>query len=128
MRELFPEPETPVTQMNRPSGKDTVTFLRLFSVAPSRVSVPLDLLLGVRILVICSFPVRYLPVRDSGFSFTAAGEPSATTRPPSVPAPGPKSTTWSALRIVSLSCSTTRTVLPRSRSFSRVLMSLSLSR
>ena len=36
--------------------------------------------------------------------------------PPAVPAPGPRSTTWSAIAIVSGSCSTTRTVLPLSRS------------
>ena len=37
-------------------------------------------------------------------------------RPPCSPAPGPTSTTWSATRMVSSSCSTTMTVLPRSRS------------
>jgi hypothetical protein len=36
--------------------------------------------------------------------------------PPSVPAPGPRSTTWSAIAIASGLCSTTRTVLPLSRS------------
>ena len=49
-----------------------------------------------------------------------AGVPSATTSPPSSPAPGPMSTTWSAARIVPSSCSTTITVLPRSRSRSSV--------
>ena len=42
--------------------------------------------------------------------------PSNTTSPPSVPAPGPRSTTWSAIAIASGSCSTTSTVLPLSRS------------
>jgi hypothetical protein len=42
--------------------------------------------------------------------------PSATTSPPWRPAPGPRSTTQSAARMVSSSCSTTSTVLPRSRS------------
>ncbi len=42
--------------------------------------------------------------------------PSKTTSPPAVPAPGPRSTTWSAIAIVSGLCSTTRTVLPLSRS------------
>ncbi|MEV7557383.1 ABC transporter ATP-binding protein [Streptomyces sp. NPDC089795] len=36
--------------------------------------------------------------------------------PPAVPAPGPMSTTWSAIAIVSGLCSTTSTVLPLSRS------------
>jgi hypothetical protein len=43
------------------------------------------------------------------------GVPWATTSPPCTPAPGPMSTTWSAARIASSSCSTTITVLPRSR-------------
>ena len=42
--------------------------------------------------------------------------------------PGPMSTTQSAVRIVSSSCSTTSTVLPRSRSRVSVAMSLALSR
>src|SRR3989338_60244 len=33
-RDDLPDPETPVTQMNRRSGNSTVIFLRLFSVAP----------------------------------------------------------------------------------------------
>ena len=46
----------------------------------------------------------------------SSGVPSAITRPPCTPAPGPISTTWSAVKIASSSCSTTITVLPRSRS------------
>ena len=42
--------------------------------------------------------------------------PSNTTSPPALPAPGPRSTTWSAIAIVSGLCSTTSTVLPLSRS------------
>ena len=41
--------------------------------------------------------------------------PETRTSPPSRPAPGPMSTMWSARRMVSSSCSTTRTVFPRSR-------------
>ena len=44
--------------------------------------------------------------------------PSNTTSPPAVPAPGPRSTTWSAIAMVSGLCSTTSTVLPLSRSCS----------
>ena len=42
--------------------------------------------------------------------------PSKQTVPPAVPAPGPRSTTWSAIAIASGLCSTTSTVLPLSRS------------
>ena len=45
-------------------------------------------------------------------------EPSNITSPPSVPARGPRSTTWSPIAIVSGLCSTTSTVLPLSRSSS----------
>ena len=53
--------------------------------------------------------------------------PSATTCPPSSPAPGPMSMMWSAARIIDSSCSTMSTVLPRSRSRSSVLISRSSS-
>ena len=53
----------------------------------------------------------------------------ATTSPPRTPGPGPKSMRWSAARIVSSSCSTTTTVLPRSRRFGqRVEQSLVVAR
>ena len=57
-----------------------------------------------------------------------AAVPSATTRPPCSPAPGPMSIRWSAARIICSSCSTTSTVLPRSRSRSSVSISRPLSR
>ena len=44
--------------------------------------------------------------------------PSKQTSPPAEPAPGPRSTTWSAIAITSGLCSTTSTVLPLSRSCS----------
>ena len=54
----------------------------------------------------------------------AAGSvPSKTICPPFSPAPGPRSTMWSAARITSGSCSTTTIVLPRSRSSSRMRIS-----
>ena len=56
---------------------------------------------------------------DSPDSIRASGGPSATTRPPSGPAPGPRSMSQSAARIVASSCSTTTTLLPRSRSSNR---------
>ena len=46
----LPEPETPVMQVNVPSGMEAVTFLRLLAVAPERVScfpVPLRRAAGI---------------------------------------------------------------------------------
>ena len=60
-------------------------------------------------------PERYAPVSDSGLRMIASSGPTVRTRPPSAPAPGPRSTTTSASRIVSSSCSMTMSVLPRSR-------------
>ena len=54
--------------------------------------------------------------------------PSATMWPPWTPAPGPTSTIQSAARIISSSCSTTISVLPRSRRRSRVRIRRALSR
>ena len=71
---------------------------------------------------IARLPDRYWPVSDAGSrARPASGVPSATTWPPCSPAPGPRSTRWSAARIVPSSCSTTITVLPRSRSRSSVV-------
>ena len=106
----LPPPDTPVTAVNRPSGMSMVMFLRLFSRAPFTVS--RRPLVGLRRCLgegICLKPVRYCPVRLSGLAITWSGVPSATTAPPWMPAPGPISTTWSAVRIASSSCSTTST-------------------
>ena len=54
--------------------------------------------------------------------------PAPRCAPPCTPAPGPKSTTWSAWRIASSSCSTTITVLPRSRRLTSVSSRRWLSR
>ena len=50
-----------------------------------------------------------------------------TTQPPCSPAPGPMSMTWSEARMTASSCSTTMTVLPRSRRPLRVSMRRALS-
>ena len=55
---------------------------------------------------------RKRPVTDAGLRINSAVVPSATTQPPRLPAPGPRSMTCSARRIVSSSCSTTSSVLP----------------
>ena len=53
--------------------------------------------------------------------------PWADTCPPLDPASGPISIIWSAFSIVSVSCSTTITVLPKSLNLLRALISLTLS-
>ena len=55
------------------------------------------------------------PVKLTGDASISSGVPWKTIRPPRSPAPGPISTTWSAARRIASSCSTTTTVLPRSR-------------
>ena len=65
---------------------------------------------------------------DSGDDSRSATVPDTTTLPPCSPAPGPMSTTQSAVRMVSSSCSTTISVLPRSRSRVSVWISRWLSR
>ena len=72
-------------------------------------------------------PRRKAPVMERGSARTTSSGPLAMISPPCSPAPGPMSTTQSAVRIVSSSCSTTRTVLPRSRNRVRVAMSFALS-
>ncbi len=125
---LLPEPETPVTATKRASGNVTSTFLRLCSRAPRITSdwpLPRRRVAGIWTW---SSPRRYAPVIDRGSARIASRGPDATISPPCSPAPGPMSMTQSAVRIVSSSCSTTRTVLPRSRSRVSVAISLALSR
>ena len=64
---------------------------------------------------------------DSSHCMISSAVPTATTLPPCSPAPGPISTMQSAASIVSSSCSTTSTELPKSRRCIRVCSSLSLS-
>ena len=111
----FPAPDTPVTATSTPSGNATSMFFRLCSRAPLTVKNPFG---GRRVAgtSMRSVPARNFPVSDAVFARSASGVPSATTRPPRRPAPGPKSMTWSADSMVSASCSTTMTLLPRSRS------------
>ena len=74
-------------------------------------------------------PLRNWPVSESGVGHDVARScPSATTWPPCSPAPGPMSTIQSAARIVSSSCSTTISVLPRSRRRLSVRIRRALSR
>ena len=110
--ELLPEPATPVMTVSTPRGMSTSTFCRLFAFAPRIFSaafgIRTDSLSDAR-----SSKWRPVIVPLERRPLTL---PSKQTVPPAVPAPGPRSTTWSAMTIVSGLCSTTSTVLPLSRS------------
>ena len=110
--ELLPEPATPVSTQSTPSGMSTSTFCRLCVEAPRTSSAPEDERNESLILARSS---RWRPVMVS-LARRPSTVPSKQTVPPSVPAPGPRSTTWSAIAIVSGLCSTTSTVLLLSRS------------
>ena len=71
---------------------------------------------------------KYRPVCDSAAACTSATEPSATSRPPRLPALGPMSMMWSAWRMVSSSCSTTTNVLPLSLNDRKAPSKILLSR
>jgi len=88
---------------------------------------------GLRLLSHCgggSFKSQFKKAdrSEAGLALMSAGLPWATISPPCTPAPGPMSTMWSAVAIASSSCSTTITVLPRSRRWSRVWSRRWLSR
>ena len=118
-----------MTAMSVPSGKSTVMSRRLFSRAPTTVSLRRRST-GRRTsgTAISRVPDRNAPVIDSADASRSATVPETTTLPPCSPAPGPMSTTQSAVRMVSSSCSTTISVLPRSRSRVSVWISRWLSR
>ncbi len=113
---LFPDPETPVTQVNSPSGIFAVMFLRLcFLRRPLMENSPLALRFAARHRRPSACRGRYWPVSESGSPMTSFGVPCAMTCPPCVPGARPHVEQWSAAIMVSASCSTTTTVLPRSR-------------
>ena len=89
----MPPPETPVTQVNRPSGISAETFFRLLPRALMTLMVR-RWFGGLRSGIATDIsPVRYLPVSDFGFFMISAGVPCATMWPPCMPAPGPMSST-----------------------------------
>ena len=108
-------PETPVTQVNVPSGKATSMFLQVvlrraedvqaFPVAAAAAVRDRDLFRAGQIL----------PRDAARVGMISSTCPAATISPPWTPAPGPTSTMKSAARMVSSSCSTTMRVLPMSR-------------
>ena len=137
----MPLPETPVMQTNFLSGNSALRFLRLFAVAPIilMLSVVFFLLCGISIFlrleryskVIDLFafgnsPFKNFSVSPVSLSSWRSG-PLTTISPPYFPASGPMSTKKSEAKIVSSSCSTTMTLLPRSLSAFKVLINLSVS-
>ena len=125
----LPEPDTPVTQVNKPTGKAISTFFRLLPDA-LRITISLSLCTGVNVTgtSIATLPDKYCPVNDSSLFRISSRLPWAIICPPCTPAPGPISTICCAARIASSSCSTTITVLPRSRRCISVFNKRSLSR
>jgi hypothetical protein len=71
----LPPPETPVTQVNTPSGTVAETFFRLLPRAPTTLILPflpLRRLAGTGDRVA---PDRYLPVIEAGLAMTSSGVP-----------------------------------------------------
>ena len=87
---LFPDPLAPVIETKEPSGISTSIFLRLCILAPRMVTDLEDWrrFFGISIRFLS---VRYCPVIDRLTLPIAETEPSATSSPPSIPAPGPMS-------------------------------------
>ena len=88
----LPEPLTPVTTVNMPIGNFTLTFCKLFSLAP-RISI--QFLPGLRRSsgsAINLRPLKYCPVIESSTFMTSSTVPAAMICPPCSPAPGPIST------------------------------------
>ena len=129
MRVDLPLPDTPVMQVISPNGNSRVTFLRLLPRAPLSTSMRSGLT-GVRTegTAMAVLPLKYWPVMDSAQAATFSGVSAISTLPPCSPAPGPMSMTKSASRMASSSCSTTITLLPKSRRRLRVASRRSLSR
>ena len=137
----LPEPDTPVIQVMTPIGICRLTFFKLLPLAPSRriykgsVTVFLPFLISPVLALWRIFgismrflPDKYCPVNELSFLAISSAVPVAMTRPPCTPAPTPMSMMWSAVRMASSSCSTTITVLPRSRRCVSVDNRRSLSR
>ena len=82
MRVDLPEPDTPVTQVNNPTGILACTDCKLLPRAPM-ISKKRSFT-GMRFsgTAIASRPERYAPVKESVFASTSAGVPWATISPP----------------------------------------------
>ena len=77
IREDFPEPETPVTQRNVPSGNLTSIFFRLFCLAPlTSINFPLPF------LRVCGTGIFLAPVIDFSQAIISSTVPAQTSSPP----------------------------------------------
>ena len=124
----FPEPETPVIATTQPKGIDTFIFWRLFSLAPMIwIHLPSSGVFLSAGMEMFSLPERYAPVILSSLESNSSNSPLTSTFPPSLPAPGPMSTSQSACLRVASSCSTTSKVFPSSVSSLKVSKRRSLS-
>ena len=115
MSELLPEPGDAGDDDQHPERDVDVDVLEVVGAGAAHLQLP---------LTACA-PMSFREARSSRcrpvmvpLARRPSTVPSKTTSPPAVPAPGPRSTTWSAIAIVSGLCSTTSTVLPLSRSCS----------
>ena len=129
-RVLFPEPLIPLIAVRRWRGKLTSTPSRLLRLAPLSSSQSVTSLMERR-EPRCGWiggSRRNLPVRERGFAMTSSMVPKAMISPPCVPALGPRSMIFPARRMVSSSCSTTRSEFPWAASSSRASSSRALSR
>ena len=126
-RELFPEPDTPQTTVNRPTGKEVSIFRRLFARACLTRIQALPGFFAFPFRSIFSSPQRKEPLLLSLDLIQDFKSPSKIKFPPSVPGPGPTSIKWSQALKVSASCSTTITVFPRSLKPSNTLINRSWS-
>ena len=124
----LPEPETPVTAVRTPSGTSTSRSRTLCRVTPDSRSQPVGSRRARRAgRLRPSAGKRKRRVADSGTERRASTGPLCRTRPPALPAPGPTSTTQSARRTTSMSCSTTNRELPAALRRSRTVTSGSAS-
>ena len=110
--ELLPEPATPVTTASTPSGMSTSTFAQVVR----RRAADLQRAGGLAHRLLERGPVVEVAAGDGAAGPQPLDGALEADGAAAVPAPGPRSTTWSAMAIVSGLCSTTSTVLPLSRS------------
>ena len=128
----LPEPDTPVTTVNRPRGISTSMFFRLCSRALwMRIDVPRYWPRGSRtaggVLNASSYSRSALPVCDVAWVMTSAGGPSHTSSPPASPPSGPRSMIQSEARITSRLCSMTTSEWPAPSSWRNARSSLATS-
>ena len=127
IKDDLPDPETPVIQVNNPTGISTVISFKLFSdalIILIFLSEGFTRFVGIFIFFL---PDKYFAVIEFLFFRIEFKSPWAQISPPCFPAPGPISIIWSADLIASSSCSTTITVFPRSFKLFNVFISFVLS-